>query len=101
MSILIVVAWFIVRLVKVTGQSCEAGIVMSCDDTCDLGLEDPIVRTLWFTGDDLDFGCLVTTSVEVRSVNIQEDVQFIKRSIHSIHRVQKQTHAKLDIQCFY
>ena len=53
------------------GQSCEAGIVMSCDDTCDLGLEDPIVRTLWFTGDDLDFGCLVTTSVEVRSVNIQ------------------------------
>ena len=70
MSVVVVAVWFIVRLVEVMGQSCEAGIVMSCDDTCDLGLEDPIVRTLWFTGDDLDFGCLVTTSVEVRSVNM-------------------------------
>ena len=71
MSILLFITLIAARLWRVVAQSCEAGIVMSCDDTCDLGLEDPIVRTLWFTGDDLDFGCLVTTSVEVRSVNIQ------------------------------
>ena len=66
--LLVIAVVVVVRLAEVTGQSCEAGSVMSCDDTCDLGLEDPIVRTLWFTGNDLDFGCLVTTSVEVRSV---------------------------------